>query len=245
MSNKFFFAENQICDWPSRVKRLRPECRGEGEPVIVHHLTRIEPQGPAKPFQHFTPIKTEENVFSSQKQFQHFPPIKTVENVFSSQNNFKTETSSFVERLPAKTVSTKFDLKGLTSFLSDIKPMSHNDLHNFSHGVTDSVALKNDSENLPLSLSSDATREIATTTPNSLDDYTSSTAFNEVPTKSWRKTIENDETKKRKIVLPIANGQFRLDTLNVYTAKNKTNLKPEKYSRLSNSNFIKVNVLKN
>jgi hypothetical protein len=95
-------------------------------------------------------------------------------------------------------------------------------------------------------LSSDATSEIATTTPNSLDDYTSSTAFNEVPTKSWRKTIENDETtKKRKIVLPIANGQFRLDTLNVYTAKNKTNLKPEKYSRLSNSNFIKVNVLKN
>ena len=126
--------------------------------------------------------------------------------------------------------------------------MSINELHNFSHSETESIEVKKDSEILPPTPSvTSEIPQIAASTPTILDDDMSSTTIadlNEIPTKSWRKTIEKEE-KKRKIVLPIANGQFMLDTLNVYTAKNKTNLKPEKYSVRSNSNFIKVNVLKN
>ena len=67
----------------------------------------------------------------------------------------------------------------------------------------------------------------------------------DVPIKNVRKTVETED-KKQKVVLPLANGQFLLDTLSVYTPKNKTNLKPDKKpaSLNLNSNFIKVNILK-
>jgi len=210
LSSLGYIPEVQICDWPSRVKVIRPECRGEGEPVIYHHTTRI---GPSR-----------------------------IDNSFSSGQwpASATGVHSSIKTSKVSNPNPGFDLKGLTSFLSDIATMTKTELRSFSGN-------KNPVDVQTMSVPETTTVEPTTTTT----ETTTTTVMNDVdvdvdvPTKNVRKTVESED-KKQKVVLPLANGQFLLDTLSVYTPKNKTNLKPDKNpSSLNlNSNFIKVNILK-
>ena len=207
---------------------LRPECRGADLPVVYHHVTR------------FGPIRNKST---------YEAPISGKQPFLSTSTNLKTSSR----------LSSSFDFSGLASFLSNMVPSKMTGQGTSQSNSTGSVTSQSSSNvsvtsqsSSNVSVMSESSETLGTTKKPipALDETmstTTTTTTMAIPTKSWRKSSPEKEETKRKVILPLgANGQFSLDTLSVYTAKNKTNLKPDlKYSSVNlNSNFIKVNILK-
>ena len=212
-------------------------------------------------YHHLTRIKTT----SSKSHVDFSKPSNAVGNGASLSKSSSSSKSDFLKsslaHLPAKIsvagekkFTPGFDLKGLTSFLAGITPKSEVIKINQQKQVkqnpqpdTVKSALKQPPQNLSLFSEIVEPLKIVDTIKNEdIKNITSVPISTDTPqaqpTRAWRKTIETED-KRGKTVLPLVNGRFSLDTLSVYTGKNRTHLKPEKYSPNSNSNLIHINIL--
>jgi hypothetical protein len=165
----------------------------------------------------------------------------------------------------SKKFTPSFDLKGLTSFLAGISSTPTSEVIKITkqtpvkqdlEPIQVSQVTKSDLKPPPqnLSLFSEIVEPLRTVNNFKNDVITNfgaqNTSLSQIsrdtaqvqPTRAWRKTIETED-KRGKTVLPLVNGRFSLETLSVYTGKNRTSLKPEKYSPNSNSKLIHINIL--